>query len=439
MLQKFITYYQNNLFEKTDNVLLAVSGGVDSMVMLHLFNSNNLNFGVAHCNFNLRAEESDADEELVKTVCKKLNIPFYSVAFNTQNYAQEKGISIQMAARELRYDWFQEIAEKNDYQFIATAHHKNDIAETLLINIAKGTGLNGLHGIAFKRNNIIRPLLNFSREEIEEFASTQNIEFRTDSSNHEIKYTRNKIRHQVIPELEKVNPKAVDAMVTLTHRIQSLETILEKEFKRAWEKCAVVDKNLIKIKIDELNRLDELPTYLFYFLKKYDFNESDVNDILHSLNEHSGLVFYSKTHQLVKDRAYLLLTELLESKEAELVVNSLDEFSKIAFLEKYEKVSPSLLSINKKPCYAYFAIDKLSFPITFRKWQSGDKFSPFGMKGQKKVSDYLIDQKVSIIEKENTWVMVSNNKICWLVGHRIDNAFRVDESTKEVLVLKTAE
>jgi tRNA(Ile)-lysidine synthase len=232
MLQKFKTYYRSNqLFEQSDKILLAVSGGKDSMAMLHFFKASNLNFGVAHCNFNLRGRESDADEQLVKTVCEKHQIPFFATHFNTTAYAEQNGISIQMAARDLRYNWFEELSAKNGYDFIATAHHKNDVAETMLINLSKGTGLAGLHGIIKKSGKIIRPLLGFTREEIEVFIQENNVEFRDDQSNFNNKYTRNGIRLDVIPLLEKINPNVIESLNQTANYLSDVELILAEKIE----------------------------------------------------------------------------------------------------------------------------------------------------------------------------------------------------------------
>ena len=232
MLQKFKTYHKkNNLFKATDKVLLAVSGGKDSMIMLHLFKACNLNFGVAHCNFNLRGGESDADEELVKTFCEKHNITFHQTKFNTKEYADQNGISIQMAARDLRYNWFEELSIKHNYQNIATAHHKNDVAETMLINLVNGTGLAGLHGIRKKQGNIIRPLLDFTREEIEQYIIENEIEYREDKSNADNKYTRNSVRLDVIPLLEKINPNLIESLNQTACYLSEIEFIIEEKVK----------------------------------------------------------------------------------------------------------------------------------------------------------------------------------------------------------------
>ena len=263
MIEKFISYYKNNkLFNTTDNILLTVSGGKDSMTMLNLFKRNNLSFGIAHCNFQLRGEEAKKDEEFVKEYAENNNIPFYTIAFNTKEYAVEKGVSIQMAARELRYDWFEKIKIENDFEYIATAHHKNDVAETMLINITKGTGLAGLHGIANKNGNIIRPLLCFNRAEIDDYVKENNISYREDLSNSDTKYTRNLIRHTIIPELEKINSALIETLNDEANQFLGDEKIILSIISKEKKRLFLYDGDLIKINISELKKLAPLNSYL---------------------------------------------------------------------------------------------------------------------------------------------------------------------------------
>ena len=435
MQQKFKTYNQkNDLFKQSDNILLAVSGGKDSMTMLHLFNACNLNFVVAHCNFNLRGAESDADEELVKSVCKKHKITFHSTRFNTKAYAKENGISRQMAARELRYNWFEELSEENGYQYIATAHHKNDVAETMLINLAKGTGLSGLHGIKNKSGKVIRPLLDFSKEEIEVYVQKNNVAYREDKSNSDNKYTRNAIRLDVIPLLEKINPNAIESLVQTANYINEAEQIVEEKVEDEFKYCTDFKDNKIYFDITKLKSLTALATQLYYFIKPYGFNAADVEDIMQSFEEQSGKQFMSKTHIIVKDRDCLILQEITENISDEITVNTLQELEQ-RLICKATKYAAKGYKPRKSPQYANLDYDKIKFPLTIRNWKEGDSFQPFGMKGKKKLSDFFIDNKVDVITKNQTKILTQNDKIIWVVGFRIDDNFKITETTQNVLLI----
>ena len=448
MIKKFEKYYQKNeLFTKTDKILLTVSGGRDSVAMVYLFYTAKLNFGIAHCNFKLRGKEADKDEKFVKELAEKLNVPFYTISFNTKKFAHEYKISTQMAARELRYTWFEEIRIKNNFNFIATAHHKNDVAETLLINLTKGTGLSGLHGITSKNGTIIRPLLGFNRTEINDFVQANKIKFREDKSNEETKYVRNKIRHNVIPELEKINPSLIETIFNETQQFAELEQLLEIKINEDRMKCFSVKDEIIEIDIPKLLKLNPLKTYLFYFLKPYGFNAEDVVDVMNSLEKQSGKKFLSKTHQIIKDRNQLIISSIKNTQNKEFKIESLKDFKLLPIHVNAQIVSKERLKSIKKDLpdgkagknYAYLDAEKIHFPLTLRKWQQGDKFKPFGMKGVKKLSDFFVDEKFSLVEKENVWILASTNKIIWLIGHRIDDDFKLSSVTKSTLVLSIDE
>lgn len=435
MLNRFIKYYQkHDLFQQSDKILLAVSGGKDSMAMLQLFIDCKLTIGVAHCNFNLRGAESDADEQLVKTACKKHHIPFYQNAFNTKEYAEQNGISIQMAARDLRYHWFEELRSKNDYKYIATAHHKNDVAETMLINLTKGTGLSGLHGISKKSDNIIRPLLDFTREEINVFVQETNIEYREDKSNADNKYTRNGIRLDVIPLLEKINPNLIGSLNQTANYLADAELILAEKISEEWNKCATTEGERVLIDITKLKGLTALSTYLYYFIKDFGFNAADVQDIIQSFNEQSGKVFLSKTFQLIKDRTQLILTPIVKETTKELVINTLEELYNFGFSVEVCEYDEHF-KINKSVQFANLDADKITFPLVLRNWKEGDAFQPLGMKGKKKLSDFFIDNKVDIFTKQQIKILTQNNQIVWVVGYRIDDAFKISKNTKKVLII----
>jgi tRNA(Ile)-lysidine synthase len=437
MLQKFKTYYQSNqLFEQSNKILLAVSGGKDSMAMLHFFKASNLNFGVAHCNFNLRRTESDADEQLVKAVCEKHQIPFFVTHFKTTVYAEQNGISIQMAARDLRYNWFEELSVKNGYDFIATAHHKNDVAETMLINLAKGTGLAGLHGIRNKSGNIIRPLLDFTREEIEVFVQENNVDFRDDQSNFNNKYTRNGIRLDVIPLLEKINPNLIESLNQTANYLSDVEFILAEKIEEEFKQCTEQEEDRVLFDIEKLQSLTALPTQLYYFIKSYGFNATHVEDIIQSFKEQSGKQFLSKTHQIIKDRNYLILQEIRENFNEEIIINTIEELELKTDWKVEQLKNSTQFEIQKSAKYANLDGDKIKFPLVLRNWEEGDVFQPLGMKGKKKLSDFFIDNKIDVLTKKTIQVLTSSNQIVWVIGYRIDDTFKLTANTKNLLIIK---
>jgi tRNA(Ile)-lysidine synthase len=432
MIKKFSKYnFENDLFKETDKVLLTVSGGKDSMMMLNVFIQQNLSFGVAHCNFKLRGEDANNDQLFVKAYCEKNNIAFHTIDFNTQDYATINGISIQMAARELRYNWFEEIREENSYQYIATAHHKNDVAETILINLTKGTGLAGLHGISNKAGKVIRPLLCFTRNEIDEFTKENDILFKEDLSNADVKYTRNLIRHRILPELEKVNSAIVETLNTEANQFLGDEKIIEDKINLDKKRLFVPNDDGFKIEIQELNKLSPLKSYLYHFLKEYNFNITNVSDIISGLEKQSGKIYYSSTHQILKDRNFLLLNKIENNSFESIQIYSIEE---LPF--NYELIqNTKSLSIQKSNRFAYLDADKIKFPLVLRGWENGDSFQPLGMKGMKKISDFLIDNKISVFDKKGTKVLTQNESIVWLVGCRIDDKFKITPKTKRVIIL----
>jgi len=370
---------------------------------------------------------------LVKAICEKHKITFHSTRFNTKEYAEENGISIQMAARELRYNWFEELSVDNNYDYIATAHHKNDVAETMLINLSKGTGLAGLHGIKDKSGKVIRPLLDFTREEIEVYVQKNNIAYREDKSNTDNKYTRNAIRLDVIPLLEKINPNVIESLVQTANYINEAEQIVEEKVEDEFKYCADFKDGKIYFDITKLKSLTALATQLYYSIKPYGFNAADVEDIIQSFEEQSGKQFFSKTHIIVKDRGCLILQEIKNYSD-KVVVNSLQELEQ-QLMCRATKYAAKGYKPRKKLQYANLDFDKIQFPLTIRNWEAGDSFQPFGMKGKKKLSDFFIDNKVDVITKNQTKILTQNDKIIWVVGFRIDDSFKITETTQNVLLI----
>lgn len=439
MLTAFQNHIKSNqLFEPTDKILLAVSGGKDSMAMLHLFVAAKINIGVAHCNFQLRATAADEDEDFVKQTCQQLNVPFHSIRFDTVNYAEKHKISTQMAARELRYNWFEEIKTTHHYHSIATAHHQNDVAETMLINLTKGSGLSGLHGIKAKSNHVIRPLLCFTSDEIQQYISAHQISYREDQSNASVKYVRNKIRHEVLPKLAEINPNIIETLNKAATHFSATENILNQKIEEEKKHCFTTENELVKINIEHLQQLHPLATYLYYFLSPYHFNFDDCEQITLSLNGNPGKQFFSTTHQLIKDRAFLLLSPKTKNQPEPIIIHTINDFTESPINIKFELIKNKNTTFKTAKNIAYLDADKIAFPLSFRKWKEGDSFTPFGMKGKKKLSDYFIDEKFSIPEKEATWLLTDkNDNIIWVVNSRTDDNFRVSEQTKTILLLET--
>jgi tRNA(Ile)-lysidine synthase len=435
-LKNFIA--SEKLFTADDKILLTVSGGVDSVVMAELFHKAELKFAIAHCNFMLRGKEADDDEKFVEQLAKKYKVLFACEHFDTGKYAAENKLSIQTAARKLRYNWFNDILKKQKLNYIATAHHKNDVLETMLINFTRGTGIAGLHGILPKQGNIIRPLLFATKDNIERFAKENNLPFRYDSSNSSEKYVRNKIRMRIIPLLQEINPSIEYTAIQTSKNLYASELILKNHLQAERQRCIETRGKKININIKKLKQLNPLSTYLFEFLREYGFNYKLTEQICESINETPGKKFYSESHKLIKDREYLILSEIKGDDETEDV-----------FVKKTEKKinSPLKLVIEKQAINKKFTIpsanniacldyDKLKFPLKLRRWLFGDRFVPLGMTGKKKVSDFLIDNKINVDDKEGVWLLQSGHEICWVIGHRIDDRYKITPETKKAFVIE---
>jgi len=434
MVKSFISYLSDKLLlSPKDKILLTVSGGVDSVVMAHLFAQTKYNFAIAHCNFKLRDEDSDIDEEFVKNLANNLKVELFTKSFNTKAYAKRKNISIQMAARELRYDWFNELVIEKKFDYIATAHHLDDNIETVLINFIRGSGISGLRGILPKNNNIIRPLLFASRKQIENYATARNIIFRYDKSNDSDKYIRNKIRHNILPVLYEINPSFGNTFNNTVDRLKDIEEIYKTGIENQINKVIKHDDDIV-IDIKKLLKLSPAKTFLYEFLTPYGFNYTSAEDIISIINDQSGKTFLSSTHKLIKDRNNLIVQKNNVANDIVGKIEKDDEYIlfpvklKIAVEEKvpgYNLITPKTIGL--------FDFNKIKFPLTIRKWKQGDSFYPFGMVNKKKVSDFFINEKFSILDKEKTYLLCSEDKILWIIGHRTDNRFKVNASTKKVL------
>ena len=411
-------------------LLIAVSGGVDSMVLLDLFAKLKYNITIAHCNFNLRGSESDEDEAFVITYAKNNAIPYFIKHFDTKSHSHTEGASIQMVARKLRYEWFQDLCDANGFKYVLTAHHANDNLETFLINLSRGTGLEGLTGIPEKNKNIIRPLLPFSRLEIEMYAQEKNINWREDKSNSDTKYLRNKIRHDILPQFMDLNPKFLESFNDTIKYLNGTARILDTHIKQYKSLLFTKKNDTYKVPVAALKQLEPLPAYLFALFKEFGFTAWD--DVHNLLDTQSGKQLFSSTHRMIKDRGFLLITPLN---------NSTDELSFYKIEQNQEKITvPIHLSFAevdemkiRTNNVIYVDKEKLKFPLMLRKWKKGDYFYPFGFSGKKKVSKFFKDEKFSLLEKENQWLLSSEDQIIWIVGKRADNRFRIDNKTSSII------
>lgn len=424
MIQQRVIQYieKEHLFSSNDKILVALSGGADSVALLCVLHTAGYPCEAAHCNFHLRGEESNRDELFVRQLCRKYGIHLHTIDFNTTQYATEKRISIEMAARELRYNWFEKIKKECKANVIAVAHHQDDSVETMLLNLIRGTGITGLLGIRPRNGAIVRPLLCINREEIIRYLQQIGQDFVTDSTNLEDEYTRNKIRLHLLPLMQEINPSVKNSLIETSNYLNDVATIYNK----------VIDETKKKIITPEGIRIDALldaptpKTLLFETLHPLGFNSAQIKDIASSLHGQPGKQFISKEWRVIKDRNLLLLESIRPEDGTTLPYQ---------LIKEEREYSPDF-QIPRDKKTACFDADKLTEEIHCRKWRTGDTFIPFGMKGRKKVSDYLTDRKFSISQKERQWVLCCGERIAWLIGERTDNRFRIDETTKRVIIYK---
>jgi tRNA(Ile)-lysidine synthase len=434
MLERFLNNVAlKKLFEPHQKVLLAVSGGIDSMVMLYLFEKSGFDYGIAHCNFQLRGDESDRDEEFVKRQVLIHGVPSYFKKFDTEEYAQINGISIEMAARELRYEYFEKIRVEHNYDFIATAHHSDDLIETFFLNLTRKAGIKGLTGIKDKSGKIIRPVLFASRDDIEKFASEQYIEFREDSTNSEVVYQRNFLRHKILPLFSELNSSFKKNILASIENLKDAEAVYSGYFETAMKNVLKKTTDSQIINIEKLKSANHSKLLLFEILSEFGYNAIVADEVFQSLENESGKQFFSNTHRLVKDRENLFITEIAGQVNRIFYLEADDVELFEPFDITLEKLTAKDFNIRKESNIASLDLDKLEFPLLIRKWQQGDYFQPFGMTGFKKVSDFFIDQKIPVNEKENTWLLCSGEKIVWIMGQRIDNRFKVTPKTQKVI------
>ncbi len=456
MLTKFNNFIsENNLFNKEDKLLVAVSGGVDSMALLCLLWEQNYDFAVAHCNFQLRGEESDNDEKFVERFASFMTKNFHKKRFDTEGSASTRKISIQEAARDLRYEWFEELRQTHDYQYIVTAHHGSDSVETLLFNLSRGTGLKGLTGIKPKNGAVVRPLLFAEKKDIWAYMEENNIVYREDSSNKSDKYARNFIRNTVVPELKRLNPEFEQNILNTIERLNEAQQLVDFSIKNIIAEIVTVKGKQALINVIKLRSFPANKTILFTFLKDFGFNGQQVETIL--LDSKTGAKFFSATHELLINRDNIIVqtieneqisakkgvyTDLSRSNREGSYFLEISEKTKSISLKNCSLILNKSIALNptiiKDKHVAQLDYSQLIFPLKLRHFKTGDRFKPLGMNGNSQlISDYFQQQKLSEFDKKTVWILENGDgQICWIVGFRIAEPFKLLEQTKEILTIK---
>lgn len=434
MLEKFTNHLLDNLnFLYGKKILLATSGGKDSMVMVHLFQQLDYQIGIAHCNFQLRGMESFEDQNFVKEYATAHDIPLFITQFDTKAFAEDYKISTQVAARELRYNWFYELLETEKFDYILTAHHADDNLETFLINLSRGTGLDGLTGIPQQNDKVVRPFLVFSQEEIEEYAKLNTIQWREDSSNASDKYLRNKIRHHLVPLLKELNPNFLSSLHKTQTYLQEVQVMAEDASIMIYQQVARQENDTIYFDLKKLQQLPNCKSYLYQWLKEFDFTAwEDIYDLVES---QSGKYVFSPEYRLLKDRDFLILSpiDFIDSNDKYYIQKDQSEVN-IPLKLSLCKVA-DISNVSNKTIFV--DADKIQYPLVLRRWNEGDVFQPFGMNGKsKKVSKLFKDEKLSLLDKENVWILCSDNAIVWVIGIRQDERFKIDTAANTILKIQ---
>jgi len=434
MQERFTEYiHSHHLFQPDESILLGVSGGVDSVVMMHLFLQSGYDIAIAHCNYQLRGRESDQDHLFVRDLAREYRLPFYEKRFDTRDYAGEKGLSLQMAARRLRYGWFEQIRSQEGYDRVAVGHNKDDLSETFLINLSRGTGLKGLTGIKARREHVVRPLLFADREEILDYCRQQGLRYREDSSNQTIYYKRNKIRHQIIPVFQQLNPRFLDTMMENAGRLQDaydLYLLFVGEKKQELMHHKGSDVYIKK----ETRAGEAYPTLLFEMLREYGFTGQVVRRIASEMEGIPGKEYFSDTHKLIRDRNWLIVTPLTDAEAGRHYLEDVPGRVETPIPLQIRRIENTQdYRFSPHPDVASVDYDKVDFPLILRRWKEGDYFRPLGLNHFKKLSDFFVDRKYSRLDKERAWLLTSGEKIVWIVGDRLDDRFKVDAQTQKIL------
>ena len=433
MLLEFKNHLEkNHPYLRGAKLLLAVSGGLDSMVLLHLCHQLELDCTIAHCNFQLRSSESNGDEDFVKSQAEQLNIPVFIQRFDTKEFARTTRSSIQVVARNLRYDWFTTLQVQENLDYILTAHHLDDSLETCIINLTRGTGIDGLMGIPEKNGTIVRPLLIFSREDIHHYALLNKIAWREDSSNSLDKYKRNRIRHHIIPLLKEQNSNLLQSFQATVQHLQQVKSLANDATNFMYQNIVQEEEDTIKIKLAPLLNSSNYQAYLYQLLSPYGFTAWE--DIYNLVIAQSGKQVYSETHILLKNRnEFVLFPKQTTNEEVYFLVKKDQEAVKIPLKLSFSKVA----DINPNAINTIFVDEnKLRYPLEIRKWKEGDMIFPSGMRGKKKLSKFFKDEKYSLLDKTSAWLLCSQDEIVWIIGKRQDERFKVNEQTNQILQIQ---
>jgi tRNA(Ile)-lysidine synthase len=420
--QKYIV--AQNLFHKTDIILVATSGGADSVVLCHLLKDLGYNFAIAHCNFNLRSTESIRDELFVENLAGLLGVPYFQTSFKTKEIAAKQKKSIEETARDLRYEWFYTLLKKHEFACIATAHHADDNIETVVMNFFRGTGITGLRGILPKQNKIVRPLLHACKEEILQYVKDVKLHFVTDSSNAENDYTRNLFRNAILPQIEKVYPEANANILRNIDRLG--DTALLYNQKVAEIKSKLIEKRGEEIYIPalKLQKQEALHTIVYEIIKDFNFTANQTGEVVKLLDSESGKYIQSATHRILKNRKWIIISPIVAITNEIFLLHAIGDSVQLPIGNIKIESTVATANLNQGDNICFVNTSEITFPLMVRKWKTGDYFYPLGMQKKKKLSRFFIDQKLSLLDKEKIWVVESNKKIVWIIGKRLDDRFK---------------
>ncbi len=435
LLQEFLQYNKNkNLFQTKDKLLLAVSGGVDSVVLCALCKQAGYDFAIAHCNFKLRGAASDRDEKFVQQLAASYNVVFYVKNFDTATIAATTKKSIEETARELRYNWFETLCAENTFQYILTAHHTDDNIETVMMHFFRGTGIKGLRGIVPKQGKIVRPLLFARKNELEDFTKSNQLSFVTDHTNAENDYTRNYFRNTILPMVSECYPEAKENILKNIQRFTEIEKLYRQALEVHIKKLVEAKGNEIHIPVLKLLKTIPLKTVVYEIIKEYGFTAHQANEVVALLNSETGKYIQSATHRIIKNRNWLIIAPVQNTQAKNILIEEKDNRIVFEAGELHFQKLPSLKGeLSTDSCVALLDVAEITFPLLLRKWKQGDYFYPLGMQKKKKLNRFLTDIKLSLPQKENTWVIEMNKKIVWIVGKRIDDRFKVTASAINLL------
>jgi tRNA(Ile)-lysidine synthase len=437
LLDNFNAYIKKeNLFEQKDKLLVAVSGGMDSAVLCALCAQAGFDFSIAHCNFNLRGAESKRDEDFVRALAAQYNVPLFCKAFDTLSFAAIAKMGIEETARNLRYTWFNELVHENNVDFLLTAHHADDNIETVLMNFFRGTGIKGIRGILSKQGIIVRPLLFAKRNEIAHYAHANKIEFVIDSTNAESDYTRNYFRNELIPSIEKVYPETANNILKNISRFADIEFLYNNSMAKIKANLIEEKNGEVHIAVLKLAKSKPLQTIIYEIINAYGFTAAQVGEVEKLLVSESGKYISSGTHRILRNRNWLIISPLNNNIQNEMQLLEA-ETSAVSFaggnLQVRKVAKPETFDATAD--IAFVDASNLKYPLFLRKWKQGDYFYPLGMQKKKKLSRFFVDQKLSLTQKENVWVLESDKKIVWILGYRIDDRFKITSSSTHIVKL----